>query len=344
MNAKYCILFKYLKFGMNYHLQNHKPKKMISMFRVFLVSILLVSIMSLLGCKNQRIDRLYKKGYEYYNGNKVKKALKKYERILDLNEHHYKSINYVGLCYNYLGEHKEALRYYKEYRKYDSTSGIAELNIAIANMRLKQFNEAEKYFAIAATKEGTSFDILYFNLGELHADYYKNYEKAIFYYNMSTVVDSNFVDGYIQLGDSYIAIEKWNDAIPCYIKACNKGIVMAGIYNNLGYCYMELNNFDKAIQEYDRSIKIDCYDPSSQNNLGYCYMLKGDFKMAIEVLENSISNFEQNSWGYRNLGFVYMKMKNKELSCSYLNMALENGFLEKWDKKYLKELFEYCEL
>lgn len=311
-------------------------------FRTLLIVLLIVSLSSLLGCKNQRINRLYKEGYVLYNNNEVKEALKKYDRILRLNEHHYQSINYVGLCYNYLGKHEKALKYYKEYQKYDSTSGLANLNIGIAKMKLEQIAEAERHFKIAESKDGTSLDILYFNLGELHANYYKDYERAIFYYNKSVDLAPSFVEGHIQMGDTYINLKKWKEAIDCYIKACGLGINKAGIYNNLGYSYMKLQDFDKAIQAYETSMKLDPSDPSSSNNLGFCYMLKGDFNNAIEILESTNKKFDQNTWGYRNLGYTYMRMDQKVLACLNLSKTIEIGFLNKWNKEYLQELLDYC--
>lgn len=115
------------------------------------------------------------------------------------------SYNGLGVTFKILGNDKQELKSYIEkglrysilakeyYEKANDNDGLLRIysNIGIMYRDLKRFSDAKKSYldglgiAKKAGIDNYSVGVLYSNLGQIHMDYYKDYDKSITYLNLA---------------------------------------------------------------------------------------------------------------------------------------------------------------
>ena len=117
----------------------------------------------------------------------------------------------IGNCYSLKGNYSKAIEYYlKSQEKFPNNKEII-LSIGNAYNNLQDFDKALEWFNKLKIDEIGNVDTLY-NIGVI-AYNNNNFERALTFFKKTTEIDSQFADGYFQMGMTYIGLEKNQEGI-----------------------------------------------------------------------------------------------------------------------------------
>ncbi len=146
--------------------------------------------------------------------NKVKKAIKRFEKIIEK----YKEregiaiVNlYMGNCYSKLEEYEKAIEYFqKAIVKYPKHKELI-LSVGNSYSNLKQTDKAMEWFKKLSDEDITNPDTLY-NIG---INFYNamDYKRAVSYFSRAVEMKENFGEAYYQLGMTYVALNKITESV-----------------------------------------------------------------------------------------------------------------------------------
>ncbi len=123
----------------------------------------------------------------------------------------------------------------------------------------------------------------------------RDFASAVKTYNKILELDPNIDTAYLGLGQIYISMMKWPDAIPPLEKAVEMNMAHTEAYQLIGRAYREQRIFDKASVAYEKLLATDPQSPGdSHYELGDCYMELERFSDAALVLEKAVE-LEQGS-------------------------------------------------
>lgn len=162
----------------------------------------------------QSIIKEIEEGNALLVGNKVKKAIKRFEKIIEK----YKEregiaiVNlYMGNCYSKLEEYEKAIEFFqKAIVKYPKHKELI-LSVGNSYSNLKQPEKAMEWFKKLSDEDITNPDTLY-NIG---INFYNamDYNKAVGYFSRAVELKENFGEAYYQLGMTYVALNKISESV-----------------------------------------------------------------------------------------------------------------------------------
>lgn len=124
-----------------------------------------------------------------------------------------------------------------------------------------------------------------------------NFKSAIKLFEEALVINPNYVEALNNLGNIFNTMEKYEKALPYFLKADNIMPDEPIILNNLGIALMELGKLDEAKIKLETAIKKQPSFYQTYTNLGKVYTLKNDLVSAknclIKALE--INPFDQKA-------------------------------------------------
>ena len=174
----------------------------------------------------------------------------------------------------------EALASLVEARKYsplntDHTANMARLYRAWGELdpdatgRQQKLQLSLDYYAEAmklsphSAALANEWGLVYYVLGDL--------DQAMIKYQESLVIDQQFLQTYILIGDVYLTRKQWQEAIPIYQKAVelNAGFIQG--WSAMGYAYSQLGDWDEAIAANIKVLELAPDDYSTLKNLAILY-------------------------------------------------------------------------
>jgi type IV pilus assembly protein PilF len=123
-------------------------------------------------------------------------------------------------------------------------------------------------------------DLAHNALGVLYHNSYADKEKAIYHYKRALEINPKFSEAYTNLGNVYLSMERYDDAMPLYERA------LSDILYKTPYV--------------------------AENNLGWCYYKKGLVQQAIDHIKSALVPNPKFCLGYRNLGVIYTETKQPD--------------------------------
>lgn len=111
-------------------------------------------------------------------------------------------------------------------------------------------------------------------------------QNAMFMYQKAIVVDEKFYKAYYNLGNIYLADERYNMAIENYKKALKYKKENPYIHFNLACAYIRLGEIKKAKDSLLKAVSMKNDIPEIHYNLAYVYKSLGKAKIAQTYLDN----------------------------------------------------------
>lgn len=110
---------------------------------------------------------------------------------------------------------------------------------------------------------------------------------------------------------------KLDEAKAAYDKAMELKQPFSEAMTNLGNLYMDMKRYDDAIALYEKALGDVLYGAPfiAQGNMGWAYYKKGDLKSAVERLKASVTINPKYCLGYAQLGQVLGEQNLEEESC-----------------------------
>lgn len=232
--------------------------------------------------------QLYNTGYYQLAATSLTEAIKENPRL-------YEAYLYLGNCYAFLHQFKEA-----------------EKNLKTASKHLKKNSKLE-----------FSFGYMYNEMG--------SYKKAFAHLGKAVSLDPKDAISLNALGVSYQGMHDARKAIECYSGAIKIDSTLAIAYNNRGTAIYEnqdieaATSFDikSAIKDLDHAIRIDPKLCVALRNRGMAYSFLNQNDMALKDLDAAIKCQNNNPTYYLNRGSLLTTMGRYKDAIADINYAIE---------------------
>ncbi len=141
----------------------------------------------------------------------------------------------------------------------------------------------------------------------------QKYDEALEIYLSTIDKAPGFTPLYCLLGDVYLALGRFEDAITEYKMAIWLDTLNIPAYKHLCQAYEEQGDFDSAVDIYNKILKITPNLPEVHANLANILYVKGDIKGAISHFQTAVTLNPRKNWTSvvnQTLGFVFQESSN----------------------------------
>ena len=239
--------------------------------------------------------KTFEKGLSLYSKGKFEEALKHFESLSDPSFEIMKHYH-IGLVKIQMGQLEEGLR---EYRK------IHEVN------RINQGVEYDKFMFSLYINMGSTLQVLAKKKGR------ELYNEAISCYTYALQIEDNDARVWNNLGNAYLEIEKYLDAIKSFHKAIELDDEYPEAYYSISLVYESMGNFEMAIEHLETALKWKSQNKIILNRLaGLCFGT-GDLIKAKNYLELVLKNNPNDPTAHKNMALVLYNMEEKTQNVSF---------------------------
>jgi tetratricopeptide (TPR) repeat protein len=227
-------------------------------------------------------------GNTYLSIGKLDKAIRCFERALDINKDF--RLAMVSLAKSYMIEDKpdEALKIYLEYARKYPNDAKALVDLTHVYLRLEKLDEARATIDKSISLEPNNPNA-HHTSGILHL-IQGDVDKSIATSRRATYLDARFAPAYTALGVCYAVKGSHTKSIK-YLKIAY-AIDPQGVYaaKNLAQAYQDRGDFEAAATLMTEYLKRYPRDWEAQNKLAYSYFKLGDNKRSLECLLSLLSS------------------------------------------------------
>lgn len=139
--------------------------------------------------KNPEALEWYSKGIEASKKENYKKAVKYYEKAVELDSNFAFAWDNIGICNRKLGNYDEALYAYNKSLEIDPTGAVPLQNIAVVYTYMEQYDNAIKSYERLINIDENNPET-YYGIGRIYYEFLHDYEKSLDYmckaYNIYT--------------------------------------------------------------------------------------------------------------------------------------------------------------
>ncbi len=268
----------------------------------------------------------------------------------------------MDLVHNF--EHNDALPYFREAIRLDSTFISAHLDLCRTYFTTGQTDEAYKIFQkllqlknLATPQESYQVELLeaeitnnaekyvatmeewikkypddrdaHYTLSGLYRGW-NNHEKSIIHLKKAIQIAPNFGAAYNRLGYAFANLGKKAQAISGVKKYQELAPNVANSYDSMGEIYFMFGDFKKAEKQLKQALKINENFYHSTRLLGVVFLNTGKYKKTLELFESLLQMAEdryQRATAYNMLARTYLKIgEDDKVLEHYHNSLNENIF------------------
>ena len=249
----------------------------------------------------------HNRGTAYSKKGDSDRAIKDYNKAIELNPQYAPTFNNRGNEYSKKGDPDRAIKdcdkaieLNPQYANAFTNRGNAYSNKGDLDCAIQDYNRAielNPQDALTFTNRGNAYN----NQGDSDRAI-QDYNKAIELNPQDALTFNNRGSAYIDKGDPDRAIQDCDKAIelnPQYVDA----------FTNRGNAYSNKGDPDRAIQNYSKAIELNPQDALAFNNRGTAHNNKGDPDCAIKDYSKAIELNPQYALALNNRGLVYSLTK-----------------------------------
>jgi tetratricopeptide (TPR) repeat protein len=195
-------------------------------------------------------------GEVYVELNNYNAALKAFTKAAELYPEYSDAYFKTGKVYSFLEDYNSAIYFYKKAVKLKPEEPPYLESLGLALIEMENFNEAVKVLenAVSIDKQNAK---TFYTLGYLYAIYFQQPEKALKYFEKSVSLDQLIEDGYLNLGNTYSLLSKYNEALDAYKKEIIFNPSSASAYVNSGRIYQLIGEVIKAKSAFKKALEIE---------------------------------------------------------------------------------------
>ena len=130
-------------------------------------------------------------------------------------------------------------------------------------------------------------ELAWFNLAAAYQGL-KLYEKAVDAYQYAIVIEEKFDYAYRNMGDAFIRMRRYKDAIEALERVCELAKPELVIFEALGHCHDKLKNFAQARFYYRKASHLNQEDSKLFYKIACTYYNEGQYDAAVRQLESAV--------------------------------------------------------
>jgi len=151
----------------------------------------------------------------------------------------------------------------------------------------------------------------------------EDFEKAIWAYDYSILINSNFGPAHFNLANAYLSKEKFYKAIEHFNECMRIDGDDATAYCYIGECYEQLNELELSKHHYKRSLELAPMFSEAWLGLGIIEDLEGNTNEAIILIEKALE-FDPNNAGIMHvLAGAFEKIDENDRAVELYKKSLE---------------------
>ena len=189
----------------------------------------------------------------------------------------------------------------------------------------KEFEKAIQDFTRANDLDPDSANMN--NIGTMLRDNTQQYNRAIYYYDLSIQMDSLSHYGYRNKGVTYVKMGDYDKAFENFNKAIELDSTVVYNYNLRAEAYEDVGELDKAVDDYTSIIELVFDDEKSLSDAldyrGDIYSILGLYDKSINDFIKSRDLFPDYFPTYNRLGDQHYNKRNIDSSLANYNKAIE---------------------
>ena len=156
-------------------------------------------------------DIYFTKAIIYEEVNDTSKAIKNYELCIENEPEHYQAYENLAFIYSQLGD-SLAVDYYKNAIEIMPESVFSHYGLAMYYQNQKFLEKAlQEYEYIIDNIDSSNFSV-YYNIGYINLEYYKNYKTAIEYFSKAIFHKNNYIDALYNRGLCFEYMKEYKQA------------------------------------------------------------------------------------------------------------------------------------
>lgn len=163
--------------------------------------------------------------------------------------------------------------------------------------------------------------------------------NAVLFYKRELEYSPKSIRLYYNLGNEYLRLGKYEEAIAISKKALEINLKDYKIYNNLATAYIYAGDYNQAIAIYKKAIEINRNNYLAYNNLAIAYCNLDNKHEAIEMLKKSLEIKPRFGIAHFYIAQLYLETKQYESAVKHYNKAVESGV--HFPDSFLKQLGPY---
>lgn len=307
--------------------------------------------------KNTNAEMFKEKGDIYFDEGQYNRAIKFYDKSIELNPYNLGAFHNKGSAYLEQGKLKNALIYFTEAVRIKPSSQqvrknrnevVKRINIEKRGTHENEYikNRSDEFFKEISTaisfKEAGQFKKAMEKIDQMLADNSGHNEilslKAELLRKMGRFEESIqildqiikqkpklrdlLIDVYENKGISLKNLGRYEEALECYDQVIKLNPELTTIYTNKGNIFMELNRMEESLAMHQKAIKLDPIGELGWNNLGVSQNIMKRYDDALKSFNEALrlnNKFYQSYWGK---GMVLKKLGRYEESIKCFDEAL----------------------
>ncbi|MFQ3574748.1 MAG: tetratricopeptide repeat protein, partial [Thermodesulfovibrionales bacterium] len=216
----------------------------------------------------------------------------------------------LGHCLSKIKRHQDALKTMLLcYRIYPKDPEVITI-IGTIFENLGDDDRAEACYR-QAVRFGLTNHIHYFNLARILKK--KGlYEEAVYFFKRSVEIKSDFLEGLLELGNTYKHLKRYKEALDTYMFL--HGIVPNSylVLNNIGTTYYEMKSYDRALIYLNKAINLKPDFAPAYFNRGLVFKDTFDLNSAIDDYQSAIRLNYEYPEAHWNLGLILLSKGDLE--------------------------------
>lgn len=243
--------------------------------------------------KNKRssAERLYLQGLAQLSRDDYARAVPYFERAVEADPNYAEAWYQAGYCFGVLGRHAEALKASRQAARLRPEWAATFVNIGASSYALAQYKDAVDAYRQALRLDEGNAETQY-SLG-LTFGKMNRIDEEILAYRRAVTLKPDHVNSLERLGLAYFKQRRFAEAATAFdaLKAYKPD---AKTYNSLGESYLEIEKADEAIEAFSNALGYNPDFEKARYNLGRAYLKLGNRDMAqvqYEILRASRSDW-----------------------------------------------------
>ncbi len=315
-----------------------KYKEALSQFKDVYVS----KDMSIIKENNKRALR--GSGIAYYDRKEYKKAVKEFDKALNINELSDLNVDilyYKGSSLRIIGSYQEAIDTYTKILTRDKRNALAYADRAFCYQCIGSYKEGLDDYDKAIKLDSDNFEWYFgkyrllfsqgdevgannvlteagkikvktvedkYNQAKLHF-YQENYEKAV--KELEESLSAGFSEAYYYIGEIYRIKKDNKKAVDYYENYIKMGKVLTpNVYNQLAVCLMKQQEYKKAIKFLKKGMEFNHSETlqTFKKNEIIAYEKLGDFDIAKKKLKSYLKNYPKDKNATQEAEFINSRL------------------------------------
>ncbi len=265
----------------------------------------------------------------YYRKKDYIKAIKHYQKALEVNPDNFTVSYNLGIAFFRIGENEKAIKSFKKATEIKPDIymtwcylGIASFNLGLNEKAIESYQISIKIYP--NSKSWHYKGLAYQNLGKL--------DGAIESFREAIEINPDYFEAWNDMGKVYLIMGKEELAIESFQKVIKINPDYFEGWYNMGAAMSKKGENEKAIESYQKVIVINPNYYEAWYNMGCIYSDLGENEKAINSFENAININSDDHEAWYNLGVVFSKQgENKKAIESYQrSINIKSNYYNSW--------------